>query len=831
MRHTAPNPVEAALRYRVAVVQAAAGWGKTTAARRAVEGREHRWIDLAAAPNQAGSAALALAEALGLDLEPIAERVAEAQRSGSSRELVDRLAESVGAGEAPLFVFDDLHRLGDDPLSLDLLKGIVERCEATAFILIARHAVRLPFASWCAAGFASLPVTEDDLGLGADEIRVLAESRSVRSDPAAIDAIVAATGGWPVAVRFALLALERDPQIARMKSITRDIAFDYFAEQILEELSEGQRSLLADLALAGGFDEELIVDLGEPGLVDWLKAAPLPMHRSPKTVRLHDMFADFIEARIPNGERSERAVRVANVLVQRRRIGEAFDLLCRHAPSAVRDLLAEEGFHLIDIGRLQAVKDAIGRIPAEARRTDPAMLLLRAGVASYEGDLAGVERYLRSALSANPQGELRRLATLSLAEHYRAIESGDGIEVVQPLLDSGTASQRCEARSIHAILLAIDGRTEAAKSESAQAMGLAEKADDEALTRRALCYRAMVYAYSGDLLAATESATTAIRLGREAGDPVIVWSALTCLAHAHDVLSNDREATLRYFREMTSVSKEMNNSRSARSGLAKQYAMLVERGADGELDGIERDIGADHARFMRFRDALEFRFAKAVRLAWRGEFRQGYDLLDGIAGESRQRSVQRLHHARTALFAVLADRPKDAAAHLKACGSSGSAESEWWRYFDRSADICAALAEAFLGRSASARRRLPVGLRKREIALVRAVRGLAALNEHLTPETVLPVVQELMDAEQEGLANLISAAASKGTAPNATLALTPTEIAIFRSLAEGLAPKVIAAESGRSVDTVRNHIKSAIRKMGVSGQREALALARRLGVV
>jgi DNA-binding CsgD family transcriptional regulator len=61
--------------------------------------------------------------------------------------------------------------------------------------------------------------------------------------------------------------------------------------------------------------------------------------------------------------------------------------------------------------------------------------------------------------------------------------------------------------------------------------------------------------------------------------------------------------------------------------------------------------------------------------------------------------------------------------------------------------------------------------------------------------------------------------------------LSPTEIGVLRMLNTGLGTKEIAARSGRSVHTIRAHIANAIAKLGCHGRAEAVAAARRLGVI
>ena len=60
-------------------------------------------------------------------------------------------------------------------------------------------------------------------------------------------------------------------------------------------------------------------------------------------------------------------------------------------------------------------------------------------------------------------------------------------------------------------------------------------------------------------------------------------------------------------------------------------------------------------------------------------------------------------------------------------------------------------------------------------------------------------------------------------------ALTEREAQVLRRLIEGDSPKQIARGEGISVATVRGHIQRVLSKLGVSSQREALALARATG--
>jgi DNA-binding CsgD family transcriptional regulator len=63
------------------------------------------------------------------------------------------------------------------------------------------------------------------------------------------------------------------------------------------------------------------------------------------------------------------------------------------------------------------------------------------------------------------------------------------------------------------------------------------------------------------------------------------------------------------------------------------------------------------------------------------------------------------------------------------------------------------------------------------------------------------------------------------------VSLTPAESRVLRSLSEGRASKEVAAMTGRSVKTVDNQIAAILRKLGARSRGEAVARARRVGLL
>ena len=90
--------------------------------------------------------------------------------------------------------------------------------------------------------------------------------------------------------------------------------------------------------------------------------------------------------------------------------------------------------------------------------------------------------------------------------------------------------------------------------------------------------------------------------------------------------------------------------------------------------------------------------------------------------------------------------------------------------------------------------------------------------------------QLLTEDEREALLEALEANFAEEDARRRPFeALTAREAQILRQLIEGRSPKEIARSEGISLSTVRGHIDRVLAKLGVSSQREALALARAAG--
>jgi DNA-binding NarL/FixJ family response regulator len=97
--------------------------------------------------------------------------------------------------------------------------------------------------------------------------------------------------------------------------------------------------------------------------------------------------------------------------------------------------------------------------------------------------------------------------------------------------------------------------------------------------------------------------------------------------------------------------------------------------------------------------------------------------------------------------------------------------------------------------------------------LVAAVRTVRAGGQALAPSLVPKLVSRLAEA------------------PGSAQSLTRREIEVLQLLADGCSTKQLAENLGLSLNTVRNHVQSAINRLGAHSKLEAVSIAIRQGLI
>lgn len=415
----------------VTLVSAPAGWGKTTllaawtrlAGASAGEGADVRGDGSVADSDRPAPAWLSV-EA-GDDGDRLWSYLAAALRAGAGPahddapvpdrpprpDQLELLAAALAARERPvLLVLDDLHRV-TDPAALSGLDFLLRHTEQRLRLVIgARAGLPLPVHRLRLSGELT-EIGPDDLAFTDDEVADLLAAHGVTLSGESLRRLRTRSGGWPAALRFAALALRRQPDPARwveqFGGDQPDIA-GYLHEEVLAAVDPAARDLLrrtalaetvcADLAdaLTGGSDAERVLAglAGDGGLLSRDESRP-PWYRC------HPLLADLLRAelaRLPDEEVRELHLRAAGWYADNGRPAEGL----RHALAAghwdrATELFVARWPELAPYDGGEPAGPAPTPPPPEAVRRDPELALACAAERANAGDGAAAAAHLRAA--------------------------------------------------------------------------------------------------------------------------------------------------------------------------------------------------------------------------------------------------------------------------------------------------------------------------------------------------------------------------------------------------------------------------------------------------
>ncbi|MES2129998.1 MAG: LuxR C-terminal-related transcriptional regulator [Pseudomonadota bacterium] len=291
-------------RVRVIVLQAPAGFGKTTAMLQCRAHFDEHEIDTAWLTIDAGDNDPArFLDCLGAAVQRLGEQGAPAL------EAMERLA----AHRAPFALFLDECEHLHNPVVLNLLKELIARLPLQCCVVISSR-VRLDL------GLGRLRVQGQLLELNVEQLRFSAQEasdflvrqRAIALPEDAIAALYRKTEGWAAALWLASVALERQEGrsdfIARFSGSDGAVA-DYLADDVLARQTAPVRDFLLRTSILRYLDAPLCDALLErqdsSAVLAALEAANLfllPIEGMQQSYRYHSLFASFLRARLARDE-------------------------------------------------------------------------------------------------------------------------------------------------------------------------------------------------------------------------------------------------------------------------------------------------------------------------------------------------------------------------------------------------------------------------------------------------------------------------------------------------------------------------------------------------
>ncbi|MFT3815362.1 MAG: LuxR C-terminal-related transcriptional regulator [Acidovorax sp.] len=880
IRQAVADRLRAAATARVVIVRAAAGFGKTTVmlqhrARLEAAGVATAWLTLDSADNDparliagvdmALQAIVGQGEGLRADEQPVPRTVGEL-----ALQVTDSLAQHP---EPFAFFLDDFEAL-QEPAAIAWVRQLIDHLPhqpgGGQLVIGSRNAPDLKLGRLHARG-QMLEVDAEALRFSEAETGQF--FHAARAVPLAVDEVRRLhrkTEGWPAALWLASAALERGASpadfVAQFSGSSRAVA-DYLADDVLARQSEPVRRFLLHTSILRYLSPSLCAAL-LPGadceaMLQQLEAASLiaPMESEGCTWRYHSLIAGFMKAQLER-EAPEELPRLHLAaarwyLAQARPVPAIDHAIAGGHTALVLQWLAEHAPPLLAQGRMRLLTrwfDALpdgalhGHLPLQAIRIwalnftrgpweamerlresglrdadDPAV---RAHVQALEPSLLAMMDRLDEAFEAGqaalarwPTGEVFADMVLAnamanvLAVMGRRGEARRLLETARSAQgEQGSMFNRMYSETVEAIVDLQEGRLREATARLRIALG----SDSGSYSYTGgnawagVMYAAVVYE-ANDLKQAAQLLQVYVPLARDVllADHVTLGCAmLSRIAFAR----GDVDEAFELLTRLEYLGHERRLERMvAGAKLERARLLLLQGRAHAARDEMARAADAGlWARVGRLRlIGNDLDYLELAQLRW--EALAG-DALAAVArlnvaadlaeGEGRLRRAMKLRFL-CALAHQRAGAPAAALATLGPVLKAACAEGYARLLLDEGGTHVGPLLQRFW-------RTLEV--------------GGGAQRDPVLADYVLRLVQacgpfeEPADAQAEPLPQLLEP-------------LTPKEISVLQLLAEGYSNGAIAEKLLISDSTVRTHLRSINHKICAESRTQAVAMARRLGVI
>ena len=294
-----------------------------------------------------------------------------------------------------LIVVDDLHRISD-PQVFELLHRMLERWpERWGLVLASRTEPPLPLARLRAAGELA-EFGQRQLRFSPAEVDALLALNGQEAEPEHIRSLLQRTHGWAAGLRLSLAA-GPTPAPRGGATATQRHLFDFLASEVFEDMPAAlQRFLLRCAVLPELSAERCAQTSGEAQaaqLLDEVERRGLfvsVLDTEPLTLRLHDLFRDFLEDRLQRLHPDQLPELLKRAAAHEPDLARAFGFLARAGAwdEAVREL-AQRGPELLALGGGPGLAQMLAAVPAAQFERQPDLHLLRGLLAfsRYDWDL------------------------------------------------------------------------------------------------------------------------------------------------------------------------------------------------------------------------------------------------------------------------------------------------------------------------------------------------------------------------------------------------------------------------------------------------------------
>jgi LuxR family maltose regulon positive regulatory protein len=538
-----------------------------------------------------------------------------------------------------ILAFDNFQVL-QNPAILEALGAVLEQLpDQVRLVVSSRVDPELPLSRLRAMGELG-ELRARDLNFGPDESReFLMNAQGLNISHREIDLLHARTEGWAAGLRLAAASLAAPGSSSNLVSTfggTHPHVFDYFAEEVLKDLSEDLRQFLVQTSIAhtlcAGLCEAITgTGHGQATLrrLTRLNLFLIPLDDQSRWYRYHHCFADALAAYLEDEgveyieELHLRAMRwyqqrgLMREVVHHSLAAGEYEAAADAIESLVDELIWERGEISELLGWLRA-------LPAQVLRARPRLCLAHAWSLALTGQLQTIEDQLvlaekGLALPVSARSAKRVISqTPSPAGHsalaeiaaVRAIAAGLQIDTARLASSSSEAvSHDPDSPFLRSVLALSRGRafdiaadTRDAIAAYAEARNLSESVGNMYVMAVATSRLAELWAKQGELHQAANTHRSVLRLADEETDRE---SAVGAMAHVGlgELLYewNDLEAATHHFEEglkRASTWGHLETQKGSFYGLAR--VRLAEGAADEAAELLdEAETVARHSNAVR----------------------------------------------------------------------------------------------------------------------------------------------------------------------------------------------------------------------------------------
>lgn len=495
--------------YRLTMVQAGPGYGKSTALAVLADAGQHvAWYHLDADDSDPlvflshliHSFALAQPE---LSTAPLV-RLEEWERNGRVvpwKPVIDSLINDLSQpNEQPLFlILDDAHHLDKSQQVLQILDRFISRAPLDLHVILAtRYPVRLPnLVTWRVRG-ELLEIDQAELAFTNDEIAGLFRNcYAIHLSAEQINELAMRTEGWAIALQLVGQRLQRGGETTLPEVVAGLSGSDLFAYLTREVLAQQPPDVQEFLRVTA------VLRQMSPTLCDCLRQA----HDSQQLlrylvenglfvvtvgdgqIRYHHLFRDLLRHQMTPDERRVAHGLAADCCVSYSLYEESvYHWLAGGNFGAAAELLSQFGREMVRMGRLETLAHWLGSLPPDSLENQPALL-------AYLGDIARLHSRFDEALAWYQQAERRgremgngRIISQALRGQARVyLDTVNPSQAEQLLQEALRLSDGLEDRQSRARLLDLLaenllnlGRADAAAAYQSQARELRDQAEGTA---------------------------------------------------------------------------------------------------------------------------------------------------------------------------------------------------------------------------------------------------------------------------------------------------------------------------------------------------------------